>query len=205
MKYRDFEKYFNPFKIFSTEDIKKKYPGFDSRRLVEWQQKEYIQKIINRWYLFSDSKINEPLLFLTANKIYAPSYISFDSALAFYGLIPETVFSIISTSGKKTKTFHTPVADFYFRHLKPSLIFGYRLESIDNQYFKIAEPEKAILDYLYLHPKMQSEEDFEAWRINRDWLEREIDKEKLERYLFYFSNKALTNRVQVLLRIIRHG
>jgi predicted transcriptional regulator of viral defense system len=205
MKYITFERQLSPFKIFSIDDIRKKDPEFDTRRLVEWQHKHYIEKIINRWYLFTDVELSERLLFLIANRMYAPSYISFESALSWHGLIPEGVFSITSATSKKTKTFHTLQGAFIYHHLKPQLHFGYRLERIDNQVFKMAELEKVLLDYLYLHSEMKAEDDFEAWRINTDQLSRELDREKLEKYLFLFSNKALTERVESLLKYVENA
>lgn len=202
MKYIDFERQLIPFKIFSIEDVRKKELRFDSRRLVEWQEKNYIQKIINRWYLFADLELSERYLFLMANKIYAPSYVSFESALAWHGLIPEGVFSVTSASSKKTKTFHTQQGVFIYHHLKPGLHFGYKLESIGNRFYKIAEREKAILDYLYLRPKIKTRKDFEAWRINTDELTRHLDYGKLEKYLTLFSNKALDKRIRSLLKYI---
>jgi predicted transcriptional regulator of viral defense system len=202
MKYIAFERQLSPFKIFSIDDIRKKAPGFDTRRLVEWQHNDYIEKIVNRWYLFADVELSERLLFLIANRIYAPSYISFESALSWHGLIPEGVFSITSATSKKTKTFYTPQGTFIYHHLKPQLHFGYRLERIENQVYKMAELEKVLLDYLYLHSEMKAVEDFEAWRINTDQLNRELDREKLQKYLSLFSNKALNERVERLLKYV---
>ncbi len=204
-KYTSFQQKLSPFKIFSIEDIHKKDSDFDTRRLVEWQQKNYLQKIINRWYMFSEIELSEKRLFLIANKIYAPSYISFESALAWHGLIPEGVFSITSTTTKKTKTFHTAQGAFFYHHLKPELHFGYHLEKIDMQVFKMGDLEKILLDYLYLHPEMNTMDDFEGWRINTDILHRELDHQKLEKYLLLFSNKALGRRVQTLLSYIKYA
>ena len=205
MKYRVFEQELTPFRVFSTDIIRKKAPDFDSRRLVEWQQKEYIHKIINRWYLFSDTVLTEQFLFLIANKIYAPSYISFETALSYYGLIPEGVYTVISATSRKTKNFQTPQGRFHYRKLKPECIFGYHLEAVENQHFKIADPEKAILDFLYLHPEIKNVTDFEAWRINTDWLVNELDSDKLGNYLSLFFNKALTRRVNALMKFIEHA
>ncbi len=200
MKYIDFQKQLLPFRIFSTNDIRKKAPNFDSRRLNEWQRKNYIQKIINRWYYFSQIEVSEQTLFLMANSIYSPSYISFESALAWYGMIPEGVFSITSTTSRKSKTFKTQQGIFFFHSLKSSLFFGYRLEKWENRLFKMATPEKALLDYMYLHPRLKKGDDFEAWRINTDWINTELDKEKLKLYLSLFSKKALSKRVGALLK-----
>ena len=74
--------------------------------LVNWQRKGYVQKLRNGWYRFSDETVNEQLLYLIANKIYNPSYVSFESAFSFYGIIPEGVFSILSATSQKNSQFH---------------------------------------------------------------------------------------------------
>ena len=118
MNYVLFKDNLHHFKIFSLTDIRKIFPKFDSRRLVEWQQKGYIKKVINRWYTFSDTKPEDHLLFWTANRIYQPSYISLEAAMAWYGLIPEAVYTITSITTLKTKSYDTFMTTFSYRHVK---------------------------------------------------------------------------------------
>ena len=108
MSYYYFRETFYPFKLFSLIDIKKVFPKFDSRRLVEWQQKGYIKKVINRWYIFADVPVDDHLRYWVANRIYQPSYISMETALSYYGLIPEAVYTTTAVSTLKTSTFNTP-------------------------------------------------------------------------------------------------
>lgn len=65
------------------------FPGFDKRRLVEWQEKGYIKKLRNKYYTFSNRGDDHNFLSFTANQLYRPSYISSETALARYGLIPD--------------------------------------------------------------------------------------------------------------------
>jgi hypothetical protein len=86
-----------------------------------------------------------------ANKIYGPSYLSFEFALSYYGLIPERVETVTSASmGKnKSKLFKTPVGAFSYQSIHPS-IYPYdvvRLEE-DGHPFLIATKEKALCDLL---------------------------------------------------------
>ena len=96
MNYITFRNRFNHYKIFSVNDIKKSFIDFDSRRLVEWQEKGYIRKVINRWYVFSDIEVDDNMRFWIANRIYQPSYVSLESALSYYNLIPEAVYTTTS-------------------------------------------------------------------------------------------------------------
>lgn len=178
--------------------------GFDLRRLSEWQGKGYIKMIRRGHYAFSDLEINESVLFLMANKIYSPSYISMEMALAHYHLIPESVYGITSVSSRKTNHFVTSFGEFFYHHIKPQLLFGYRLLDYRGHNYKIAEPEKAILDYLYLNAQMNTEDDFAGMRINGEEFCEQTNIDKLERYLAAFENKRLEKRIHLFLKHINH-
>lgn len=88
---------------------------------------------------------------LLANLIYGPSYVSHDSALAFYGLIPERVHMITSVTLGRKKHFRTPVGEFVYEHLRPEMFdLGVRRHSVDEKRaFLIATPEKALADRIW--------------------------------------------------------
>jgi hypothetical protein len=85
---------------------------------------------------------------LLANHIYGPSYVSMDTALAYYGLIPERVYEVASMTMKPSKTFHTPLGTFSYTHLPlPYYAFGLHMTRLsDTQRAIIASPEKALCD-----------------------------------------------------------
>ncbi len=201
MNYLAFEKSLKEFPVFSIRDIKKRYPDFDNRRLVEWQHKNYIQKIRREYYCFKERIKDEQFLFFAANKIYSPSYISMESTLAFYNLIPEGVFIITSLTTRNTASYSTPVGDFSYNHLKPTLFFGYRLLQVNGLSIKIAEPEKVILDFLYLK-KLNSEDDINALRLNKFQINEIVDFDKLNQYQKLFNSKVLDKRIKLLKEII---
>lgn len=180
-------------------------PSFDSKNLIYWQNKSYINKIINRWYYFTDCTITENLLFFTASSIYNPSYISLESALSYYQIIPEGVYSTTSISTKKTMEFQTPLGVFSYRHVKPSLFFGYQLIPWQDRNIKIAELEKTILDYLYLNEKINNADAFSALRWNKNTLTEKLNIKKLKSYLKTYNNKALEQRINLLLQYIQHA
>jgi len=60
MNYTEFRNKLKAFPNFSIREIDKHFPSFDSRRLVDWQEKGYIQKLRNRHYYFSDQEVDEP-------------------------------------------------------------------------------------------------------------------------------------------------
>jgi len=197
MRFLEFKSHFDPFLVFSIQDIRKWDPDFDTRRLVEWQEKGYIQKVVNRWYVFSKTLRQEELLTIS-NRIYSPSYISLEWAMSHYRLIPEGVYTITAITTLKTQDFNTGIGAFSYRHVKPALMFGYRLVRFENIFYKMAEPEKLLLDYLYLNPSDKVLEDLEGLRLNVTELNTLLHRKKLENYLAMFNNKALNKRVNIL-------
>ncbi|MBP8989048.1 MAG: hypothetical protein KBG64_02395 [Clostridia bacterium] len=89
---------------------------------------------------------------LLAGSIYGPSYISFEYALGYYGLIPEAVYTITCATfeKKKKKKYETPFGTFTYRDV-PSEAFPLGLSLIQegDYFYRIAEPEKALCDQLY--------------------------------------------------------
>jgi len=87
---------------------------------------------------------------LIANHLYGPSYISFESALSYYGIIPERVFLVKSATLKRKKTYNTPVGHFHYLHVPEAYYpIGIHIEIIDNSYaYIMARPEKAICDLI---------------------------------------------------------
>jgi predicted transcriptional regulator of viral defense system len=201
MNYLAFEKSLKAFPVFSIKDIKKRYPDFDNRRLVEWQQKGYIQKIRREYYCLQERTKDENFLFFTANKIYSPSYVSMESALAFYNFIPEGVFMTTSLSTRNTASYSTPVGDYLYYNIKPSLFFGYRLIQVNGFSIKIAEPEKVILDFLYLK-KLNSKNDINAIRLNKIQICELVEFDKLKQYQKLFNSKVLDKRIKLLEEVI---
>ncbi|MFH5884684.1 hypothetical protein ACG2F4_10260 [Halalkalibaculum sp. DA3122] len=198
MNYTEFRQEMKAFPNFSIREIEKHFPGFDSRRLVEWQEKGYIQKLRNRYYCFSDQEVDEPFLYYTANQLYHPSYVSLESALSRYGFIPEGVFQITSCTTLKTNSFDTPVGRFTYRRIKPSLFFGYRLEEWKNNRYTMAEPEKTLIDYLYLHHEIKETADIVDLRWNILEIKNRISIDKLNQYEAYISSPALSDRLDTL-------
>lgn len=101
------------------------------------------------FYTFSKPYISKPIdLISVANTLYAPSYVSFDYALSFYGMIPERVSEITSATSKHEKLFDTPIGRFSYKKvpLKAfSLGIDWLYDKVEGGRF-IATPEKALCD-----------------------------------------------------------
>ncbi len=188
-----------PFRVFSILDAQKMFPGMNTMNLVRWQKKGYLTKIINGWYCFPEYRVTENISWLAANLIYPPSYISLESALSYYNLIPEAIYLTTSVSTRRTVHYDTPVGNFRYRTVKQAVYgFGQRLiesgTGMSSRKILIADPEKAILDFFYLNHQYTSEKDMVDLRLDQSTL-KGTDMAKLYSYLDRFKNKALDDRI----------
>ena len=202
MQFIDFQNKLSIYPIFSLQDVRKVFSDFSYRQLDRWEKKGYLKKVKRGFYCFTTKDVDQNFLFYAANKIYAPSYISLEMALKYYGLIPEEIFQITSVGTKKTANFETSVGNFSYRCIKPSLFFGYNLIDYGQQKILLAEIEKAVLDYLYIHSNLKTIADFEGMRVNTEEFRSRFNLEKFKQYLNAFCNKALSNRANVFLTVM---
>lgn len=202
MKFLDFQQAFASVPIIPVGEIERYFSGFDRNNLLRWQEKGYIEKLRNGFYRLNKPLRDQEELFLIAGKLYAPSFISLESALSWYGLIPEGVFSITSVSHLKTRHFDTPVGRFEYRHLKKELLFGSRLASSGHLQYKIADPVKALLDFLYLRSDLQEPGHFEELRLDLPALKQFFAQYPLAQYLEQFDSVTLTRKVSILQKML---
>lgn len=195
MKYIEFYNTYKSFKIIDANVIQYYDARFDSKRLNEWQHKNYITKLINGWYVFNDLEINELNAFLISNTIRNPSYISLESVFSTKGLIPEFTFEIKAISTLKTKTYKINNQTFKYQNVTESMMFGYEFLIHEGRTIKIAHLEKAILDYLYLNSKVSKIEDFESLRWNKNI---QINWVRLNSYLKIIGSKTLDKKIKNL-------
>ena len=122
-----------------------------------------------------------------ANVIYFPSYISFETALSIYGIIPEVVYPIISATFKPTRVFKLDNQVWRYLTIKKQAFTGYLRK---NEYF-IADPEKALADYLYFVAlgKKPLNSRLDLSRVNT---------KLLRKYISLFSNRRLEKLVKEL-------
>lgn len=201
MKYLDLREKLRNQVVFSVRDLLILDSNFDRRRLYEWQKKGYIRKVIKGCYIFSDSNIDEYILFHTANKIYPPSYISLESALSYYNIIPEIIPVITSVTTRKTNKFETEISSFYYQSIKENLFIGYTLLNVNNLVIKIATIEKAIIDYFYLHKEIRTAQIFKDLRWDMDIVMKELNRRKFMNLINLFNDNSLKRRISLCMNI----
>lgn len=112
-------------------------------------QQGYIAQLRKGLYMISSKVSNTfPESFLIANQLYGPSYVSIDSALSYWGFIPERVFETTSVTVRLSKSFSTEVGTFSFSHL-PKSYYPLGIQSValtETQHVLMASPEKSLCD-----------------------------------------------------------
>jgi len=135
--------------LFSPQDLRHLLRGSETSLrflLSRAHGRGEVVKLRRELYALPDSLPSE---LEVANALLKPSYISLLYALAFYHLIPESVFEITSVTTRTTRRFEALSKVFTYRHIRPAVFAGYRPEKIGGKIILIAEPEKALLDSLY--------------------------------------------------------
>lgn len=115
-------------------------------------KQEKIIRVKKGLYIFGPNYTNTAVCkSVLANLIYTPSYISCESALAHYGMIPERVENFTSVTLSRSQTFHTPIGAFTYHHLHPKKFhYGVTHHKLDRYHnIFIASAEKALIDQIH--------------------------------------------------------
>jgi len=124
-------------------------------QLERWRARGLVVRLRRGAYLLNpdDRRINPSKTYI-ANQLYAPSYVSMEYALNYYGLIPERVSTVTSITTKKTFRVINALGTFTYQHVKPAAFRAFTAAKDEaGLNFFIAEPEKAVVDFLYLNLK----------------------------------------------------
>lgn len=191
--------------------------------ILKYEQKAYANPLAKVRRLVKDGELipvvrglyetdtNIPGYYL-AQMIYGPSYLSFEFALAYYGLIPEAAYNFTSATfeKKKAKQYSTPYGTFTYRDV-PSTAYPVGIVlHVENGYgFQIASPEKAICDELYLVSPLKNRRElerllFEDLRIDREEFFR-LNMDDLLAAANYYQTKNHKLLQSFVRRSIKNG
>jgi predicted transcriptional regulator of viral defense system len=199
MNYLDFKNRMFDLGCFNTHQVYAWKPDFDRNNFVRWVKKGLLIRLRQGYYTFPEYRSKSDFTLFFANRIYRPSYISLHTALAFYGIIPEAVVQITSVTSLKTVSFQNSFGEYQYKSVRDDLMFGYDIKPFaSGQSLQLAQPEKALLDLLYLYPFYNTKQEMENLRLDEDFLMDELDLQRLKKYLLKFKSKALTERVKLL-------
>lgn len=203
MDYIGFRELFIDGVAFTVRQVKLMLPTFNMSNIYRWVEKGYLTKLRNGCYAFTECVGGGRYNYFLSQFIYRPSYVSLQTALSFYGLIPEAVFSTTAVSTLKTISFQNNLSTFAYQSISTKLFWGYNRFTMKNtsQSYNMASLEKAILDYLYLNPFYKSEQDFIDLRFDDYIMQDVLDQEKLLSYTERFGVSSLSKRVELLLQV----
>lgn len=204
MKYADFKAALAKYPVFPSHLIAHltDKPAVLRRQISEWIDKGYVIPLKRGMYTLreSDRAVKFSSYFL-AGQLYTPSYISLETALSYYGLIPERVHAITSISTKKTQVFVNTLGKFTYRHVQSKWFGGFVAEKDEFGYtFFIATPERAVIDFLYFKsrelPAFNADIFEESFRLQHLEL---LNKRKLKKMAMDLGQQKLYQVVQLFI------
>lgn len=169
------------YPAFQTHQVVKLFPSesYSSIRvqLCRLVAAERLVRLKRGLYLFTDRPVDEMSL---ASLIYSPSYVSLEKALNIYGLIPDIPSVVTSVTTTTPNVFSTSMGQFSYSCISKELFFGFKLlqDSHGPMKYKLAEPEKALLDWIYLRNIV----DLDQYRVSLSL----VNRSKLLKYASHF-------------------
>lgn len=170
------------------------------RKLKDLQTKGILTRVKKGFYVFNAEFIGQKYSSeIVSNLLYGPSYISMETALAIYKLIPERVENFTSVTSQKNKIFETPIGSFSYQHISENLypLGVTRMKTFDERFFLIATPEKSLLDYFSFRFSNSTKPQLidvdqalkEDLRLDLDQLKKIIDKKKLISLKTFYTHR----------------
>lgn len=170
-------------------------------QLTRWVNSGRIYQLRRGLYSIAPPYQKEkPHPFLIANHLQRASYVSLQSALAFYSLIPDTVNTIVSVTTGRPDRLETPLGTYEFRHIKTNLLFGYQMTDLGGQSALVATPEKALLDLIYLQPDGESLNYLRELRLQNV---EQLDLDRLKKQSEVFDSPKMRRAVKGILQLIQ--
>lgn len=152
-------------KFLSVEKVKRLFnvsANTAHKMLMRWKKYDLVKSLRRNIYVLSRVGVND---YEVANELVSPSYISLETALNYYGVLPQFTYSITSVTTRKSRktmcqnTGYTK--EFEYAKISLDLFFGYEKENGA----LVASPEKAVIDMLYLVSKGLRTAHVEEWDL----------------------------------------
>lgn len=207
MKYERFKKELSALPVFESRTLD--HLGFNTNtlrpQLSRWLKQGKVTQLKRGLYTFSSHNTPTCSRHFLAGHMLHPSYVSLESALSFYGVIPEKVHSITSITTKKTQQHTNTFGLFTYRHIKQNCFSHYiALKDEFGYTFFMATAEKAIVDFLYY--KLRKIASIETSLFEEHYRFQNLDQLdtlKLKSIAQTFQQKKLNTVIQQLIRYIK--
>lgn len=173
------------------------------QQLHLWARKGLVLRLRRGIYMLAEVyRKTEPSPYFLANELLRPSYVSTFSAFQQYGLIPEMVVQYTSVTTRTTRTFQNAFGVFRYSALKTDFFWGYRTMTLDGTAVKMAEPEKALLDFFHLTKGAWTEARLMEMRFQSL---AQIDWKTLAQYVDRWGSPRLARITQQLRGLYERG
>ena len=175
-------------------------PAHVRRQLDRWVKNNRVIQLRRGVYLLRKPYVSSAAHpFAIANALKKASYISLQSALAHYGMIPEYVPVTTSVTTGRPEACDTQMGRFLFRHVSPTRFFGYEeMEIAPDQQVLIASPAKALVDLLYLTPHSDNPDYLRELRLHEpEGFDREVLNAVIEKLGSSKVERAIRQVIQL--------
>ena len=177
--------------LFSPEEFRRlfKVTLRAAQEFIKDHNRDLFIKLRNGLYAL---RSDPPRELEIANRLYGPSYVSLEYALAYYRIIPETVYTVTSVTTKITREFKVQGKSYEYSRIKKKAYAGYRLIKEGKAKMLMAVPEKALVDYCYfIDLRLKSLND--RLRVNK------VNVKETLRYARLFDRDSLVKFVRWIL------
>jgi hypothetical protein len=138
--------------VLRLEELSRKYKRSEPvirNSLRRYEQKGLVERVSSKLYINHLNQQFSPQDLV--NNIRPKSCISLESALIDKGIINQSPSALTCVSPAHSQSYHTKSANIVYRKISPDLYWGYEEKSTRYNKYLIAEPEKALLDWIYLN------------------------------------------------------
>ena len=205
MRYQDFKNRVRPYPVITGGLLD--WLDEDERvlqnQLSRWNKQGLVIQLKKRLYLLNrDDRTKNPSRFFLANQLVFPSYVSLESALSYYHIIPEAVYQTTSVTTSKPAQYVSSEGTYIYRHVKKSLFFGF--DQVHEEHgFEVlmAGPEKALLDFFYLNLAQFSSTDGSIFNESYRFAGLDVlQPKRLSEYTARFESAKLKNVVNLFIK-----
>lgn len=181
--------------IFSLRDLENLFPKEKLKtlknNLSRWASKGRITRLKRDLYELTelDSDLKIPDLYI-ANRLYHPSYVSLETALSFYSIIPGVAVNVTSVTTRPTRTFKNKYGQFFYRSCQKKAFCGYYLMRYEGTKIYMADKEKALVDFLYYRLRSGRPLNLKEERLNEETL-KELNWTKALKYAKIYNKRVV--------------
>lgn len=169
------------FKLFTSAEFREMLgltPASAKFLLIRYTARGILVRLKRNLYAW---KYHLPSTWAIANHLYKPSFVSMESGLSYYGLIPESLYAVTSITVKPTRHFELNGVAYEYHTIKKNVFRSYRGVQISGETVLVAEREKALADYFYfIFLKKRT--------VNKRLKLNEVKKKVLESYVRAYQN-----------------